>query len=164
MIGLEYAKSLFEVHPDLEKALDEFNAFISFYDELLPIMKSPGITSEDKHEIIKKSFKNFSDEFIFFIYVVIDNNRFSNINEIYNEFKKLANEKNNIASCDVYTSNKLSASEIKEVTKYLENELKKKIVINEIIDKNINGIKIIALGKTIDYSLETRINNMRFSI
>jgi F0F1-type ATP synthase delta subunit len=41
---------------------------------------------------------------------------------------------------------------------------KKKIMINELIDENIIGIKLVCEGETIDYSLESRINNMRANI
>jgi len=52
----------------------------------------------------------------------------------------------------------------KEVIKFLEKELNKTIVLNEIVDSNISGIKIVCDNKTIDYTIESRINNMRLSI
>lgn len=164
MIGIEYAKSLIDIHPDLDKCMDEFKTFISFYDELSPVMKSPGISSLNKHEIIDKSLKNFTKEFIYFLYVVIDNDRFTNLKEIFDEFEKLYNEKKNIALCNVYSKNKLSEKDKKQIIDYLTKKLGKSVVLKEIIDEEIIGIKIEALGSTIDYSLESRINNMRFSI
>ena len=164
MIGLEYAKALFETHPNKDVCLDEFKVLTSFYDDLSPIMKSPGISYNEKHDIIKKSLKDFSDEFIYFIYVVIDNNRFSNLLEIYKEYKKLYDLSNNIVTCDVYTSNKLKENERKEIKKYLEKTLDKKVELNEIIDEEIKGIKLICDGKTLDYSINSRLDNMRFSL
>ena len=164
MIGVEYAKSLYEVHPDKKLCLDEFRTFMNFYDELSPVIKSPGIKKIEKHEIIKKSFKNFTNEIIYFMYVVIDNDRFINLGEIYSEFVKLFNKENNIASCDCYTNKKLTNIEKKEVLSFLEKELNKKIELNEIVDANTSGIKIICDNKTIDYTVEARINNMRLSI
>jgi len=164
MIGLEYAKALFEIHPNKDICLDEFKVFTSFYDDLSPIMKSPGISYNEKHDLIKKTLKGFSDEFIYFIYVIIDNNRFSNLTEIYNEYKKLYDLSNNTVTCDVYTSNKLKDSEKKEIKKYVEKTLNKTVELNEIIDSEIKGIKLICDGKTLDYSIDSRINNMRFSL
>ena len=60
MIGIEYAKALIETHPNKDKALEEFNVLISFYDDLSPIMKSPGISYNEKHEIIKKSLEKIN--------------------------------------------------------------------------------------------------------
>ena len=164
MIGLEYAKSLYEIHPDKKLCLDEFKTFMNFYDELSPVMKSPGINKINKKDIIKKSFKSFSLDFIYFIYVVIDNDRFSELNNVYNEFIKLYNADKNIALCDCYTNKKLNDKDKKEVIKFLEKELNKTIELNEIIDSNTTGIKIVYNNKTIDYTLESRINNMRLSI
>ena len=164
MIGVEYAKSLIEIHPDLEKCMEEFKAFISFYDTLSPVMKSPGISNDDKHNIIKESFKGFSQEFIYFIYVVIDNDRFDHVNEMFDEFEKIYNDKFDIALCSVYSSFRINEKERKQIIKFLDEKLKKKIVLKEIIDENVCGIKITTNGNTIDYSLESRINNMRFSI
>ena len=164
MIGSEYAKSLYEVHPDNKLCLDEFSIFMNFYDELSPIIKSPGINKEEKHKIIEKTLKNFSEMFIYFIFVVIDNDRFYALKDIFNEYKKLYNKENNIASCDCYSSTKLSSNEKKEVIKFLEKELNKTIILNEFVDSSYNGIKIICDNKSIDYTLESRINNMRLSI
>ena len=164
MLGLEYAKSLYEIHPDKKLCLDEFKTFMNFYDELSPVMKSPGVSKANKKDIIKKSFKSFTDDFIYFIYVVIDNDRFTELNSIYNEFIKLYNADKNIASCDCYTDKKLNSKEKLEVIKYLEKELNQTIELNEIVDENTNGIKIVCGNKTIDYTLESRINNMRLSI
>ena len=164
MIGVEYAKSLYEVHPDNKTCLDEFNLFITFYDELSPIIKSPGIKKEEKHKIIEKSFKGFSEMFKYFIFVVIDNDRFYALKDIFNEYKKLYNKENNIASCDCYSNTKLTDKEKKEIIKFLEKELGKTIVLNEFVDSSYNGIKIVSDNKTIDYTLESRINNMRLSI
>lgn len=164
MIGVEYAKSLMETHSNLDLCIEEFKTFLSFYDDLSPIMKSPSISYEEKHNIIDKSFKNFSKDFLCFVYVVIDNNRFSEINEIYHEFKKMYDAKNNIATCNVYSSVKLSDKEKKEIISFLEKSFNKKIIINELIDENIMGIKLVCEGETIDYSLESRINKMRTNI
>ena len=164
MIGVEYAKSLIEIHPNLDLCMDEFKIFNSFFDELCPIMRSPGVSIDEKHQIIEKSFKSFSKEFIYFIFVVIDNDRFQYVDEMFKEFKKMYDLKNNVTTCDIYTSSKLDNKEKQSIIKFLEAKLGKKVELNEIIDKSIAGIKIIADGKTIDYSLENRINNMRFSI
>ena len=96
--------------------------------------------------------------------VVIDNDRFYALKDIFNEYKKLYNKENNIASCDCYSSTKLSSNEKKEVIKFLEKELNKTIILNEFVDSSYNGIKIICDNKSIDYTLESRINNMRLSI
>jgi ATP synthase F1 delta subunit len=164
MIGVEYAKSLYETHSDTKVCLEEFKLLMNFYDELSPLLKSPGISKLEKHNIIDKTFKSLSKDFKCFLYVVIDNDRFNNLKEIYTEFVKLYNEANNIASCDCYSSNKLSEKEKKEIIKFLEKELKKEIELNEIVDASYIGIKIVYNNKTIDYTLEARINNMRLSI
>ena len=164
MIGLEYAKSLYEIHPNKKVCLDEFNSFMNFYDELSPVMKSPSISVKEKQDIIKKSLKGFTSEFIYFLYVVIDNNRFSNLEETHKEFIKLYNNDNNISLCDCYTNKKLSDKEKKEIIKFLEKEFNKSIELNEIVDINSLGIKLVCENKTIDYTIEARINNMRLSI
>ena len=164
MVEKEYAKSLYEVHPNIKLCLDEFKTFMNFYDELSPVMKSPSIKKQDKKNIIKESFKSFTSEFIYFIYVVIDNDRFILLDEVYNEFIKLYNLENNIALCDCYTNIKLKESEKKEVIKFLEKELNKNIELNEIIDSNTSGIKIVCENKTIDYTVESRISNLRLII
>ena len=164
MLGFEYAKALYDIHPDKNKCMDEFTCFMNFYDELSPVMKSPVISDNDKKNIIKKSFNSFSDEFIYFIYVAIDNDRFSYLIDSYKEFKKLYNDENNIAECACYTNKSLTKKEKDDVIKFLEKEFNKKIVLNEIVDDSYIGIKIEYENKTIDYTVESRINNMRLSI
>lgn len=164
MIATEYAKTIFDVHPNLDTCMDEFNALISVYDDLLTLMQSPNINKDAKHEILKNTLKGFTDDFIYFLYVVVDNNRFMEMKNIQIEFKKMYYKKNGIALVDVYTSNILTDDEKKSIISFLMMKLNMKIELNEIIDKNNDGIKLIYNGNVIDYTIEKRMNDMHFSL
>lgn len=164
MVSTEYAKTIFEIHPNKKTLMEEFNCFIKFYDELNPVMQSPNIKKEAKHEIIKKSFKDFTDEFIYFIYVVIDNDRFNEIENIYKEVKKMIYKENNVALVDLYTKNDLTKEEKNNIVSFLKNKLNQDVELKITLDENIDGIKLIYNGNVLDYTISTRLGNMRFSL
>lgn len=164
MIATEYAKSLFDVHPNLDLCLEEYDCFKEFYNELSPLMLSPNITNEDKKEVINKSLKNFTKEFIYFIYVIIDNNRFREVLDIYNEFVKLYYKKNNIALVDVCTKNELKVDEKKKLVSFLEEKLGMEVKLNIVLDENILGLKVVYNGNVIDYTVSSLLEKMRFSL
>jgi ATP synthase F1 delta subunit len=83
-VSYEYAKSLFELSNDkLEtfNCLETISSVLS--DEVINVLTHPLINKNDKKEIINKSFSEyFNETFLHFLFVLIDNNRIDEINNI----------------------------------------------------------------------------------
>ena len=87
MVEQEYAKALFELAQEagkLELFVDYFTAVVeTVKKDFYKVLTSPVIENKEKKEIIKNVYHSFDKEFLNFLYVLIDHNRISRINTIF---------------------------------------------------------------------------------
>ena len=161
MIEKEYALALYESCEDFEETKFELENFLIVYHELKPIMESPMIKINEKKKLLQKTLVGFSDLFLHFLFVLLDNKRINLIEEIEKAFSKLCFEKKNIAIVDVHVSKALSKEEKEKILSFLKIKLQCDVEIKEIKDLGyLGGIKIIYNGNCIDYSTSDRMNKM----
>jgi ATP synthase F1, delta subunit len=172
MLAKEYATALFELASSnnmLDEIINQFDTLmlaINENEDFMKVLTYPRISSKQKKECIKNVCKSMNEIFVNFLYVLIDNNRVDKIKEIYEEFTNLVNEKNNILIVNVISASKLSSSQLNDLEiKLAEYFGKKHISINPLIDeKLIGGIKVIANGKSIDLSLNSKLQSLKDNI
>ena len=168
-IARVYASSLVELAQD-KKILPEIEEEISFLADLMKSDKdfknflvSPGITKENKKDFIDKIFKGkLSDYIIYFLKVLIDNDRQSAIIEINDALVAFVDNLNNRQKVTVITSAQLDPSVKGKLATKLKDVMKKEIIMSEQIDASILGGIIIRVGDTvIDGSLAKDLRNIK---
>ena len=171
MVAKEYSKALHELAEELKVVdliKDEFKDVINLLKdkELMDFFTSPVIKANEKKDVISKSFKGFSKDFIHFLYVLIDNKRFHLINEIYNEFININLEKNNTISIKLFSAELLKETEVKRILDLLKNRYNnKKIVYENIVDSSlIGGIRVLANDTEININAKDSILNLKNSL
>ncbi|MFI3329191.1 MAG: ATP synthase F1 subunit delta [bacterium] len=163
----EYAKAFFELSNELKNLdimTEAFEVFIQNYkNDFKKLLLSPKISKQEKKEVIKKCFKSCDINFINFINVVIDNSRVDMFEDIYNDFNLLIDEKNNVVTIDVYSTEVLSTEQTDEILNKLSNGyIGKSIVLDNHIDKELlGGIKLFHNGKQIDGSIKSQLNRLK---
>lgn len=171
MLHKEYAKAIYEL--SLEEKKDElflecFNSVIetALSSELNDVLTSPFIDLNKKKKLIDEVYSSLDLTFINFIKVLLDNNRFNLVSEIYEEYKNLLLANNDIVKIQVVSANQLSSMELIKLTKSLQSKYKnKKIELENIIDeKLIGGIQIISNGQSIDMSLKNSLLKLKESL
>ena len=153
MQEIEYAKALFDLASNNNEMLDEFQKFneILEYNQFLELLKAPNIKKEEKKEILKKTLKNFDVTFLHFLFVIIDNNRINDLNQIYDCYYKMVLKSNNEELVDIYLPKEISEKELESLKNKLELKFNKKLVIRvHIVSKLIGGMRIEYDGKSID--------------
>ena len=165
-VSIQYAKSLYELSTDLDKDLNDLEVLkscISDNIELVKVLQHPSISKEEKKEIFKNLLSGkVENYFLYFIYVLVDNERILEIDHIYDTFKMLVNEKQNILNCEVISKYPLSINIKNDLVKFLENKYQKQIIINETIDDSlIGGIKVIVQNEVIDYTFDSTLMNLK---
>lgn len=165
MLGTEYAHALFELSTDIDTIKNNFDGLIEIIrlnPDFKKILESPVIKKNEKKGIIKSSFVNMDELFISFCYVIIDNDRFNIIDEIYNAFNQFVIEAKDIFVVNAYTSKPLTSKEEKELILTLQNRFKGSIKINNVIDKNaLGGIRLEHNGESIDQTLKAQMHNLK---
>lgn len=162
-----YAEAFFETikDKDAKKALDDIkslNSFIQNDEKLSSFLLHPVISAEDKKELIKTAFNNFSFETINFIFVLIDENRLNCLSEIINFLQEKINFQNKLLLLEVTTAKDLNDEEKGYIKTRLENKFKQEILPDFKKDETIIGGMLIKLQDTvIDLSIKKKLENFK---
>ena len=168
-VSLQYAKSLYELSTNLEKDLNDLkvltNAILES-NELVKVLKHPSISKSDKKEIFKELLKEkVENYFLYFIYVLVDNDRILELENIYETFKMLHDESKNQVTAYVTTKYELTESTKHDLISFLENKYNKKINLTEKVDNTlIGGIKVVVENEVIDYTFDHQLENIKNTI
>ena len=93
-VGLQYAKAIFDLA--CEKKLEDLyfenlkliNNLVNSDENVLKIFSHPSINKDEKKLIIKNVLEQrVLDEFLHFLYVLIDNDRFVDLNDIVDSYQ-----------------------------------------------------------------------------
>ena len=163
-----YARAFFEIAKEdntLNECKESFDVFITILKEETDfnlVLNSPKIKAEEKKDLIKKTFVNCSENFILFLFVVLDNRRIANIEDIYTEFLHFYNEENKIKVAQIVSQKPLTSL---EEAKLLDS-LKKyytgyDVVINNVVNPSlVGGYHILVNGLSIDLSFKRKIDDL----
>ena len=159
----EYAKALFELASTTskkEELLIDLNETLKvFSGDTLKFFLYPEIEKEKKKDVVKSSFKEglLRD----FLFVLIDNDRISFLEEIKDEFESMLDEEKKLKQVIVYSKEKLDDNYLKKLKDILEKKLSKKLILENVIDKSIiSGIKISYDSKEIDLTLNAKFKDL----
>ena len=167
-VSLQYAKALFDLAQDSNK-VNEYYEYLKAVNEVLKdentlkTLLHPLVKNEDRKEILKNTFKEYLDNcFLSFLYVLVDNDRLLEIENIVKSYKHYLNELNQVTDAIIFTKYEISDDELVNIKKNLENKFSKKINIKVNVDeKLIGGIVIQMDGKIIDGSMLYQLNDLK---
>lgn len=168
-VSLQYAKSLYDLSKDLDQDLNDLEVLkscISNSNELVKVLMHPSISKEEKKELFKNLLSGKVEEyFLYFIYVLVDNERILELENIYDTFKMLVDEKKNILNCEVVSKYPLDKNIKEDLIKYLSQKYQKEIKLKETTnDELIGGIKVIVQNEVIDYTIDSTLTNLKNTI
>jgi len=172
VVGNEYAKAIYELAHENNKIKIFSDCFMAVSQtainnkDFMEIMLSPVINKKEKKEVIKKVYSSLDADFINFLYVIIDHNRFSIFEEIYDAYESLILTDKNIVKATIFSAKELSNSQMKEVNEALEVKYSgKKIEAEYIINPElIGGIRVLINNESFDLSLKTSLDKLKESI
>ena len=168
MMSKQYAIAFFEIVKEdntLNDAKESFDVFMNVLkaeNDFVSILNSPKIKVEEKKQIIKKIFSNCAEDFLLFLYVILDNGRIGKVAEIYDEFMHLYNEEKFIKIVEISSAEKLSSNEEKTLLSSLEKHFKgyEIIIRNKIDPRVVGGYHILVNGISMDLSFKRKIDNL----
>lgn len=160
-ISDQYAVALFELgleSDELNDLKETYESFIlSLDDSTMEFFLHPKISKQDKKALIKtfKLLPLYRD----FLYVLIDNNRFDYVKEVYEGLDKLLNELNNQMVVKVYSKERLSKTKVAEIESQFESKYNRKVLIENIVEETIvGGLKYEFAGIVLDNTLNNHLN------
>ena len=164
VIGDQYAVALFELALE-ENRLDETkNALAtlleSFNEETVMFLTHPAITKKTKKETFESL--GISNLLRDFMYVVIDNQRVLELQEILQSFAKLIESQADIMRIDVYSGKPLNKERIKELNTQYEKKYNRQVIIENHVDPSIvGGLRFEFQGVVIDDTVNHTIHQIK---
>ena len=163
-----YARAFFEIAKEdnsLNECKESFDAFITILKEendFALVLNSPKIKTEEKKDLIKKTFKDCSEDFILFLFVILDNRRVDHIEQIYDEFIHLFNEDNKVKVVQIISEKPLSEIEKEKLFDSLKKHyLGYEVTIHNTVNPSvIGGYHILVNGTSIDLSIKRKIDDL----
>lgn len=168
----QYAIAFFEIVKEdntLNEAMESFDVFMDVLkdeNDFVSILNSPKIKVEEKKDLIKNVFSNCAQDFILFLYVILDNRRIDKIFEIYNEFVHLYNEDKFIKVVEIISAEPLSSQEENKLLSSLEKNYRgyKIIIKNKIDPRVVGGYHILVNGISVDLSFKRKIEDLEHHV
>lgn len=162
----EYSLSLFMLGKE-ENLLDSFYNDVK---ELIEVFKDKKISlfldnrfinREEKKKVLNDTLKGIHKYVNNFINVVIDDDKESELAEIFEEFIELYYKEKKITKGKVYGVS-LEENKLKELEKVLSEKLSKTVILDFIKDESlIGGYKIIVDNKLYDNSYKRKLENLK---
>ena len=148
-----------------EKVLEELkqiNSTLVQNVDLNCFLLNPIITTIDKKDVIDKVFVDFSDNTKNFLYLLVEKNRFSHFESIFETFVSFVDERNNVKSVEIISAVELYDDEKNRLVDKLQRKLSCVVRPTYVIDETILAGLIIKIGdKVVDNSLKTRFAGLK---
>lgn len=163
-VSIRYAEALLNSVSDKEKTAENLKVLADLYSdntEFKEMINNPRVTDEVKKDIIKEIIQ--SDKvFDNFITLILKENRFNLIKDIWEKYMETLNKINKVINIEIISAFELSDKQANEiVSKYKKLYDAKKVKYKFKIDKSlIGGIKVIAEGKVYDDTIKTKLDEM----
>lgn len=168
-IAERYGQGLFELAVEentVKEKKDQIEKILSLMDENPDIslfFRAVKISKEEKKKFIDDTFGKIADRDVAnFMKLIIDKGRAFWMKDILKEYVSLANEELGIVTGTVVSARPLSEEDLNRITKALENDSDKTVILKNHIDPSvIAGIKVIVGSRVTDITMKTKIEDMR---
>lgn len=163
-VAMQYAKALESLQLDYDKVVDDLQLLQDALKDktLSSFFDHPLIEKEAKKEVVLQTFPTFDQQLLYFIDVLIDNERMLILEDVIAAYVYLDDEKNNIMRVEIISSSALSKEQKEQLLAILEQRFTKKIKISVIIDtKIIGGLIVKYNGQVLDDSVIGKLKSLK---
>lgn len=169
LVASKYARALFDVAVDkdqLDEIFSDFKTAINLLNsekKFMDLMLTPSLNTEEKKGILIRSLDSLSNQYVKnYLMILMDKNRFEDIFDIYETFRKLCNDHKNLVEARVLTVIPLDETLRIALEENLAKRFNKKVILENEIDKSILGGAVVYVGdQIIDGSIKNQLNQMK---
>jgi F-type H+-transporting ATPase subunit delta len=130
--------------------------------EFISVVENPKFSFTDKVRLANDQLTGLRPLALNLVYILINQNKFALLTDIYTEYQSLLDEYRGIEKADVITAVPLDESEKAKLAQRLGDMTGKKVILNLRVDSNIIGGMIARVGgKIIDGSTKNQLAVLR---
>ncbi len=165
----EYAEAIFTLACEMEKEeeiagnLTEISHVFSENPELLSLLVCPGISVEERCDVIEKIFASVSDaSVVSLLGLLCEKGRIGEFQGCYDEYMRLLGVRRNKTGARVVSAVELNDTELAALREKLEKISGKTVEIEASVDAELlGGLTVEMDGKLIDGSLKTKLRDVK---
>lgn len=170
-IAQTYAEALFSLgleEKKLTKLQDEGKALseiIHDNEDFLLLIDSRFMSREERQDIASKILKDFDEDIVNFVKVLIANNRTNYIKDVLEAFNSLCNEYKGVKEGLIYSAFPLNKETINKIkNKISQIEGMDVELISRIDPSLIGGVKVVINSHVYDGSIKNQLEKMQIDI
>ena len=166
-----YALALFSIAQEekkLKKYKEESLAIIEAIEsneEIIHLLDSKSLEVSVRQGLVKKAFKSTNKNMINLLFILVERSKFKITVSVLKKFVKLTNNILNIKEGTVYSVDKLTAKELKDIQTRTSKMLGYKVVlINKLDTELLSGVKIIVGDEIIEDTVLSRLEQIKYKL
>lgn len=170
-ITSRYAEALYSLKNDENKLIEsqkevkELRKIFLENPDFVSLLNSSSKTLEERCQIVDETLVGVDEEIKSLIKIVISNHRASLIVQIFDDFNSLVNESRGVLEGLVYSTVKLSDSQLEKLNKTISEVEARDTELKNIIDPAlIGGVKVVINDHIYDGSIKHHIENMKLTL
>ena len=170
-IAQTYAEALFSLgleEKKLAKLQDEGKALseiIHDNEDFLLLLDSRFMTREERQDIASKILKDFDEDIVSFVKVLIANNRTNYIKDVLEAFNSLCNEYKGVKEGLIYSAFPLNKETINKIKNKISQIEKMDVELISRIDPSlIGGVKVVINSHVYDGSIKNQLEKMQIDL
>ena len=167
-IAQVYARSLFEVASDQDKADDVREQIAQFADALeedrglSTFFFSPYFSTEEKKDGLHKAVDGAEPIFMNFLELLLEKHRMPVIHRVRRDYEELWREANKLLPVQVTTAIELDEKIVKELGDRISEQTGQKVDLTASVQPDIIGGLVLRVGNSIlDASIRNRLEQLR---
>jgi ATP synthase F1 delta subunit len=167
-IAQVYARSLFEVASDQDKADDVREQIAQFADALeedrglSTFFFSPYFSTEEKKDGLHKAVDGAEPIFMNFLELLLEKHRMPVIHRVRRDYEELWREANKLLPVQVTTAIELDEKIVKELGDRISEQTGQKVELTASVQPDIIGGLVLRVGNSIlDASIRNRLEQLR---
>ena len=171
LVSKTYGEALFQVAceggdakcAELLEEIRVLRGILSENPEFDSLMKHPGITKQEKLQVMETVFRGrISEELVNFLDIIVSKERFGELDEIFEYFSDRVKEKQRIGVVYITSATALTQKQMAAVEqKILETTSFVKLEPHYSVDQELIGGLVIRIGdRVVDSSIRTKLDHM----
>ena len=148
---------------ELLEEIQVLRGILSENPEFDSLMKHPGITKQEKLQVMETVFRGrISEELVNFLDIIVSKERFGELDEIFEYFSDRVKEKQRIGVVYITSATALTQKQMAAVEqKILETTSFVKLETHYSVDQELIGGLVIRIGdRVVDSSIRTKLDHM----
>lgn len=169
VVAERYAQALFDLAQQhgqtasIQAELNELKKAFRDNKGLSELLTSPKLSTAKKKDIMNTIFSGANPIVLNTLFVLLDANRLGEVQNVFTQFHKLANDAAGIADAKVYSTRPLTEAETNAISLTFAQKVgKQSLRIENIIDPSlIGGIRLQIGNQIYDSSLSAKLGKLK---